>query len=78
MLWRSDSPSTPGIGSWNSYSPGSEMLKVPLTTIDQNCTSIGAEAARLAFRLIRSKQPMKPESILIPPTLVVRESSKRA
>ena len=57
---------------WNS-----EFMRVPMTTIDQNCQAIGSEAARLAFRLIKSKQPIKPESILIPPTLVVRESSRR-
>ena len=57
---------------WNS-----ELLRVPMTTIDQNCMAIGVEAARLAFRLIRTKQPIKPETILIPSTLLVRESSKR-
>ena len=62
-----------GVGNtWNS-----ELARVPLTTIDQNSTAIGAEAARLAFRLIRSKQPIRPESILIAPSLLVRESSRR-
>lgn len=58
--------------TWNS-----ELLRVPLSTIDQNCMGIGAEAARLAFRLIRAKEPLRPESMLIAPTLVVRESSRR-
>lgn len=59
--------------TWNSG-----LMRVPMSTIDQNCQAIGVEAAQLAFRLIRSKQPIKPEAILIPATLVVRESSKRA
>ena len=58
--------------TWNSG-----LMRVPMSTIDQNCQAIGVEAAQLAFRLIRSKQPIKPEAILIPATLVVRESSKR-
>jgi LacI family transcriptional regulator len=62
-----------GVGNtWNS-----ELLRVPLSTIDQNSMVIGAEAARLAFRLIKGKQPIRPESILVPPALVVRESSRR-
>ncbi len=63
------------IGIGNTW--GSPMLRVPLSTIDQNCMAIGEESARLAFRMIRSKQPLKPESILIPPSLIVRESSRR-
>jgi len=62
-----------GVGNtWNS-----ELLRVPLSTIDQNSMAIGVEAAKLAFRLINGKQPIRPESILIPPALVVRESSRR-
>ena len=58
--------------TWNS-----ELLRVPLSTIDQNCQAIGVEAARLAFRLIGAKGPIAPEKILIAPTLMVRESSRR-
>ncbi|HEY3740802.1 MAG TPA: LacI family DNA-binding transcriptional regulator [Bryobacteraceae bacterium] len=64
-----------GVGNaWNS-----ESMQVPLSTIDQNCQAIGVQAAQLAFRLIREKvsQPLRPESILIEPTLLVRESSRR-
>ena len=63
------------IGVGNTWNSG--LMRVPLSTIDQNCQAIGEEAARLAFRLIQGKQPMRPESILIPPALLVRESSKR-
>lgn len=63
------------IGCGNSWN--SDLLKVPLSTIDQNCDGIGAEAARLAFRLIQAKTQIPPETILIAPSLVVRESSKR-
>ena len=62
-----------GVGNtWNS-----ELLRIPLTTIDQNCNGIGVEAARLAFRLIRTKEVIPPETILIAPSLAVRDSSRR-
>lgn len=55
----------------------SHLLRVPLTSIDQNSQSIGEKAAELALSLIDAKAPVRPESICITPTLVVRASSQR-
>ena len=55
----------------------SEFLRVPLTSIDQNCVGLGQRTARLALQLL--KQPsIRPKSYLLQPTLIVRESSLRA
>ena len=61
-----------GVGNaWNSA-----LLRVPLTTIDQNSAAIGSEAAQLAFRLLghKGETMMAPETILVAPTLIERES----
>jgi LacI family transcriptional regulator len=55
----------------------SDCLRVPLTTIDQDCGAIGERAARLALNLLDSKTPPKPKSILLEPRLVVRDSTRR-
>ena len=47
----------------------SDVLRVPLSTIDQSSV--------LLVRLIDAKTEPAPERILIPPRLVVRESSRR-
>jgi LacI family transcriptional regulator, galactose operon repressor len=54
-----------------------ELLRVPLTSVDQASESIGDRAARLALKLIGSKEPVRPRSVLLPPRLVVRESTSR-
>jgi LacI family transcriptional regulator len=54
-----------------------KFLRVPLSTIDQHSVGIGESAAKLALKLIQSKSPSKPKSILLTPELVVRESSAR-
>jgi len=55
----------------------SDLLRVPLSTIDQNSQSIGEKAARLAMSLIGAKEPVRPTTELITPRLVVRSSSLR-
>jgi LacI family transcriptional regulator len=55
----------------------SDVLRVPLSTIDQSSVLIGQKAADLLVRLIDAKTEPAPERILIPPRLVVRESSRR-
>jgi LacI family transcriptional regulator len=55
----------------------SDSLRVPLTTIDQDCEAMGERAARLALSLLESKTPPQPQSILIEPKLVVRDSTRR-
>jgi LacI family transcriptional regulator len=53
----------------------SDCLRVPLTTIDQDCEAIGERAAKLALNMLDSKTPQKPKTILLKPRLVVRDST---
>jgi LacI family transcriptional regulator len=55
----------------------SDVLTVPLTTIDQGTCRIGSLAAELLLERIASKRSMRPKKILIPPKLVERESTRR-
>jgi LacI family transcriptional regulator len=55
----------------------SDLLRVPLSTIDQSSALIGETAADLLVACIEAKTPPSPKRILIPPQLVVRESSRR-
>ena len=55
----------------------SDLLSVPLTTIDQGTCQIGRLAAELLLARIGSKRSMRPQKILIPPKLVERESTRR-
>ena len=52
-------------------------LRVPLSTIDKSSAEIGSRAGQLALALIESKQPLRPETILLEPKLVVRASTSR-
>ncbi len=54
-----------------------ELLRVPLSSIDQDSSAIGERAAKLALGLVESKTPVRPKSVLLEPKLIVRESSKR-
>ena len=51
------------------------MLRVPLSSVDQGAARIGERAAKLALKLIESKATPRRRSILLPATVVVRESS---
>jgi LacI family transcriptional regulator len=53
-----------------------DLLRVPLSTVDQANTAIGEQAARLALKAIESKTKTAPKSILLDPALIVRESSR--
>lgn len=55
----------------------SDRLRVPLSTIDQNSAMIGERAAGLALTLLESKTPLLPETILLEPKLIVRDSTRR-
>ena len=55
----------------------SDLLRVPLSTIDQSSSAIGETAAELLVKRIESKTPSPTEQILIAPRLVVRESTRR-
>ena len=55
----------------------SDLLAVPLTTVDQGTCQMGARAAELLLERIGQKGPVRPRKILIPPKLVERESTRR-
>ncbi len=55
----------------------SDLLAVPLTTVDQGTCQIGAQAAELLMERITLKRPGRPKKILISPRLVERESTRR-
>ena len=55
----------------------SDLLKVPLSTIDQSSGVIGETAAQLLSECMESKTALPPKKIFIAPRLVVRESSQR-
>ena len=55
----------------------SDLLRVPLSTIDQSSTLIGETAADLLVECIEAKNPVSPRRVLIPPRLIARESSER-
>jgi LacI family transcriptional regulator len=56
----------------------SDVLAVPLTTVDQGTCRMGVLAAELLLERIAPKRAMQPRKILIPPMLVERESTRRA
>jgi LacI family transcriptional regulator len=55
----------------------SDLLAVPLTTVDQGTCQIGARAAELLMERILLKRSARPRKILISPKLVERESTQR-
>jgi LacI family transcriptional regulator, galactose operon repressor len=55
----------------------SDLLRVPLSTVDQSSAIIGETAADLLARCMDSKKPAAARHIFIPPRLVVRDSSRR-
>jgi len=52
----------------------SKYLQIPLTSVDQSTQRLGETAAQLALDLV-AKKADKPRTILLTPTLVVREST---
>ena len=55
----------------------SDLLRVPLSTVDQSSSLIGENAAELLFNCMDSRKASPVRHILIPPRLVVRDSSRR-
>src|ERR1035438_4825304 len=52
----------------------SDLLRVPLSTIDQSSTAIGQEAAGMLIKSIGSKRKLPAKTVLIDPILIPRES----
>jgi LacI family transcriptional regulator len=61
-----------GVGNFRH----ADLLRVPLSTVDQANTAIAEQAAKLVLKLIESKTQPAPKSILLDPSLVIRESSR--
>jgi LacI family transcriptional regulator len=55
----------------------SDLLAVPLTTIDQGTCQMGAQAAELLIERIMQKRAGRPKKIWISPKLIERESTRR-
>jgi LacI family transcriptional regulator len=55
----------------------SDLLRVPLSTVDQSSSVIGERAAELLSQCIDAKKPAAAKRIFIQPRLVVRDSSRR-
>jgi DNA-binding LacI/PurR family transcriptional regulator len=51
------------------------LLRVPLSTIDQGSATIGQQAAEILMKTIGSKRRRPPRTVIIEPTLIVREST---
>jgi LacI family transcriptional regulator len=54
-----------------------DSLRVPLSSIDQHSREIGQEAARVALGILNAKTPPRPETVVLKPDLVVRQSTQR-
>ena len=54
-----------------------DSLRVPLSSIDQHSRRIGEEAARVTLGILNSKIPLKPETVVLQPELIVRGSTQR-
>jgi LacI family transcriptional regulator len=55
----------------------SDVLSVPLSTVDQGTGQIGKQAAELLLKQIEAKRKVRPRKILIAPKLIARESTRR-
>ena len=56
----------------------SDLLRVPLSTVDQSSSAIGETAAELLVRCIEAKSAPRCERIFLAPRLVIRDSSRRS
>ena len=55
-----------------------ELLRVPLSTIDQRIELLGLRTAKMIFRLVEAEGPIRPQRVVLEPELVVRESTRAA
>lgn len=54
-----------------------DLLRVPLTSIDQDSRGLGENAAKLALNMVKKKSEVTPKTLLLGSKLVVRASSQR-
>lgn len=55
----------------------SDLLRVPLSTINQDSIGLGEKAAEMLLECMGAKEPLPPKRVLVPARLVVRESTSR-
>lgn len=55
----------------------SDLLAVPLSTVDQGTVQIGTQASEILMQRISSKRTLPPKTILISPKVVMRKSTAR-
>jgi len=55
----------------------SDLLRVPLSTIDQRAILTGQRAGELLLRLMSSRRRLLPREVSIPPKLLIRESTMK-
>ena len=54
-----------------------DLLRVPLSSVDQDSAGLGASAAKLALSITKNKSDARHKSVLLPARLVIRASSTR-
>jgi LacI family transcriptional regulator len=54
----------------------SDLLKVPLSTVDQNSYAVGETAAAVLLEYMESKDSLAPKRVLFPAQVVVRQSTE--
>jgi LacI family transcriptional regulator len=54
-----------------------QSLRVPLSSVDQQSRAIGERAGKLVLSLIEAKVPPQPKSVILQPSIVPRESTRR-
>lgn len=55
----------------------SDLLRIPLSTINQNSMGVGKTAAEVLLERMESKTPLPPKRVLFPAEVIARESSLR-
>ena len=55
-----------------------DLLRVPLTSIDQDSDGLGTSAARLAMSIVKRKTKASPKTLLQNAKLIVRASTQRS
>lgn len=53
------------------------LLRVPLTSIDQDAGGLGEHASKLALDVIKRKKPSAPKTVLLDAKLIIRGSTRR-
>lgn len=55
----------------------SDILRIPLSTVDQGTTEMGEQAAAMLLACMAARSPLAPRQVIVPPRLIVRASSTR-